>query len=236
MFRAGCISFAGLLLLSGCGKARTEAARATPLDAAVSDALADPIMTDPDLTSQNRAHTAIAVSGPVSSALPPIITGDEAVAAATEAAAELVGAEIPPAPAPSRAHLGAFREAVTAAQMAVAASAANAGCAAKVEYTARWAVVLPKSLEVYPRGAVEEAAGTDAGGCALRVVHFETPVATGDVLAFYYARLHRAGFPVKHSADGDDHVLRGRAGPVGYAVYVRPEAGGLTAADIVVGN
>ena len=49
---------AGLLLLAGCGRAEKSVA-AAPEDAAVIDALADPIMTDPDLTSQDQSHAAM---------------------------------------------------------------------------------------------------------------------------------------------------------------------------------
>lgn len=83
--------FAGLLLLAGCGGAAKDEPVPVPDDAAVSDALADPIMTEPDLASQNQAHAAIAVSGPAGSALPPIDRSAAAIAAAREAAARLLG-------------------------------------------------------------------------------------------------------------------------------------------------
>ncbi|MBW8753062.1 MAG: hypothetical protein JF595_02745 [Sphingomonadales bacterium] len=223
-----------IILLAGCGAAEKDAPARLPEDAAISDALADPIMTDPDLTSQNQAHAAIAVSGPVSSALPPIDRSDDAIAGAKDAAARLLGGTIPPVPAPSPGEFKALRDAVTAAQMAEAAELADARCTKLAEYTARWAAALPEPLQVYPRGAVAEAAGTDAGGCGLRVVHFSTPVAPGDVLAFHFARLRAAGYPVQHGADGDDHVLRGRKGGARYVIYVRKSEDGLTAADIVV--
>jgi hypothetical protein len=222
------------LLLAGCGGAAGDALAPAPVDAAVSDALADPIMTDPDLVSQNGAYSAVAVSGPVSSALPPIDRGNAAIGAARDAATDLLGGKVPAAPAPASADVAAYREAVTAAQMASAAKAADPGCIRSMEYTARWAAVLPAPLQVYPRGAVEEAAGTDAAGCAVRVVHFKTPVTLDDVLAFHYARLRAAGYPVEHVAKGVDHVLRGRKGATGYVIYIRQTEDGLTAADIIV--
>jgi hypothetical protein len=224
---------AGALLLASCGGGQSNAAPPAPDDAAVTDALADPIMTDPDLLSQNQAHAAIVVAPPMNSALPPIDRSAEAIAAATDAAAQMVGRAIPDAPAPASADLSPFREAVTAAQMAVATRVAAPGCAANVSYTARWAAALPAPLQVYPRGAVEEAAGTDAGGCGLRVIHFRTPVAVDDVMAFYHARLRAAGYPAEHVAQDAEHVLRGRKGGRAYLIYLRP-ADGLTAADVVV--
>lgn len=234
MFRPASLVLSGLVLLAGCGAAETDAPGPPPEDAAVSDALADPIMTEPDLSSQNRAHAAIVASAPVSSALPPIDRSDAAIGAARDAAARLLGGPVPAAPDGVKSDLKPFREAVTAAQMAAAFKIGGLGCTQNVEYTARWAAMLPEPLQVYPRGAVEEAAGTDAGGCGLRVVHFKTPVAPDEVIAFYHARLRAAGHPAGHSVDGSDHVLRGRRGAATYAIYVRPAEDGLTAADIVV--
>lgn len=222
-----------LLLLTGCGGADRDASPPAPVDAAISDALADPIMTDPDLVSQNGAYAAVAVSGPVSSALPPINRDAAAIGAARDEASALLGNTIPAVPAPSSGDLKAFREAVTAAQMA-SLSGVGQSCVQNAAYTARWAAMLTGPLQVYPRGAVEEAAGTDAGGCALRVVHFKTPVGSDDVLAFYHARLRGAGYPVEHVADGADHLLRGRKSAASYAIYIRKDEDGLTAADIIV--
>lgn len=222
-----------LLLLAGCGGTDRDAPAPVPVDAAISDALADPIMTDPDLVSQNGAYAAVAVSGPVSAALPPINRDAAAVGAARDEASALLGGSIPAVPAPSSGDLKAFREAVTAAQMASLSGVAQS-CVQNAAYTARWAAMLAGPLQVYPRGAVEEAAGTDAGGCALRVVHFKTPVGLDDILAFYHARLRAGGYPVEHVADGADHLLRGRKGASSYAIYVRQDDDGLTAADIVV--
>ncbi len=139
-------------------------------------------------------------------------------------------------PDPVAADLKSLRGAVTAAQMALAANVPGAACAGRADYTARWAAQLPEPFQVYPRGAVEEAAGSDAQGCRLRIVHFSTPVAVEDVLAFYHARLRAAGYAVQHGADGGDHVLRGAKGAAGYAIYLRQAADGLTAADIIVGG
>ena len=222
------------MLLAGCGAAPDKPAPPEPIDAAVVDALADPLMTDPDLTWQNQADAAITVAGPVSSALPPIDRSDAAIAAARDAATELAGG-IPAAPSePAREDLKALRAAITAAQMAQAAKIVRADCVAQIAYTARWAAVLPEPLQLYPRGAVEEAAGTDAAGCALRVVQFKTPVPLADVLAFHNARLRAAGYGVTHGAEGEEHVLRARKGGSAYLLYLRPSAEGLTVADVVV--
>lgn len=223
------------LLVVGCGGAAKDASRSKSDDTAVIEALADPIMTDPELASQNDAHAAIMVTGPVNAALPPIERSDGAIAAARDAAARLIGGTPPAVPDAGAADLRSYRDAVTAAQMAVAARVPGSGCAGRVSYTARWAAMLPEPLSVYPRGAVDEAAGSDAG-CRLRVVHFRTPVAVADVLAFYHARLRAAGFAVEHGRDDAEHLLRGRKGGAGYVVYLRQGEDGLTAADLVAGG
>lgn len=225
------------LLLAGCGgNARNDAPAPPPEDAAILDALADPLMTDPELASQNQADAAIAVSGPVGAALPPIDRGPEAIDAARDAAAALAGKALPPVPEPTAASLADLREALTAAQMALAAKVPGSGCARRAEYSARWAALLPDALQVYPRGAVEEAAGIDAPGCRLRVVHFRTPVPLAEVLGFYHARLRAGGYTAAHEAEGAEHALRGRKGAADYVIYLRKGAEGLTAADIVIGG
>lgn len=218
-----------VLLLAGCDRGQREPAPPAPVDPAVVDALADPIMTDPELASQNDAHAAIGVSGPIEAALPPIDRSEEAVAAARAAA----GA-VPSAPPAQRGDAGPLRDAVTAAQMASAARIAAPACIDEIRYTAQWAAQLPAGLDLYPRGAVEEAAGVARPGCAFRVVHYATPVAVDDVIAFHHARLGAAGYSSQVLADGEDRVLRGRKGAVTYVVYVRKDERGLTVADVIV--
>ena len=103
--------------------------------------------------------------------------------------------------------------------------------AAQITYGARWAAALPPALPVYPRGAVQEAAGTDAGGCALRAVTFLTSVSPDDVIGFYYTLARRAGSAPQHRRQDDSDVLEG----ANWLVHARPVAGGLSQVDLVVG-
>jgi len=223
------------LLLAGCGEAREDSPAPEPADAAIVDALSDPIMTDPELASQNGAHAAISVAGPASSALPPIDRSDDAVDAARDAAAQLAGGTIAAVPEAVNADLKPLRAATTAATMAAAARVPGSECAGQVGYSARWAALLPDALPVYPRGAVAEAAGVDAA-CRLRIAHFRTPVSIADVLGFYHARARAAGYSVRHEVDGQEHLLRGSRGGAGYVVYLRKAEDGLTTADLVTGG
>lgn len=229
------------LLLAGCGDDKVKQAEADASDPALTGALADQIMVDPDLVNQNRGNAAVGGGGPASAEIPPIERTAEAVAAAKAEAAKLVGGAMESAPAPATGGAGNDGgpgddglAAVTAGQ--AAATVGGAGgvrCADKVEYSAGWAAKLPAAFPVYPRGHVQEAAGTDKDGCHLRVVNYLTPVPVADVVNFYYTRARSAGFEVEHRLDGKDHVVGGSSGTAAYVVYVRSAPGGLTDVDII---
>lgn len=225
---------AAALLLTGCDGRQDGAAGQEPIDPAVADALADPIMSDLDLVGQNQAGMSLAVTGPTSIGVPPIDRSDAAIAAARDAATDQAGGTLIAPHDPADEDLSALRAAVTPAQMALAARIPRPGCAARIEHSARWAALLPAALPLYPRAAVQEAAGTDAHGCGLRIVHFQTPGAIDDVLAFHHTRLRAAGYGVAHGADGDDHVLRAHRGNSRYLLYLRKAGDGLTRGDLTI--
>ncbi len=222
------------LLLAGCGTeqpARFEPER----DPALTAALAEPLMIDPDLVGQNRANSAAAMPSHDGS-LPTIDRNPEAIAAARAEASRLVGGsgEMRRAPA-ARVVEGALPAdaALTAAARAAASPNADAECAARAEYTMQWAARMPAPFPVYPRGAVQEAAGTDAAGCALRVVNFVTPVPLDEVMDFYFTRAGAAGFTAERTLfDGED-VLAGTRGRASYVVYARRLPSGNTEVDLV---
>lgn len=219
------------LAAAGCGDGRNDARRA-PTDPAVSAALADPIMVDPDLASQNRGNAALSGGGPADGSLPPEISTPEAIAAAKADAARLVGGPMQAAPAAARTGASP-KPALTAADMAENVPGVGASCPDKVDYTMAWAARMPAPFPVYPRGHVNEAAGTDKNGCHLRVVNFVTPVTPADVMNFYYTRARRAGFSAEHKRDGSDDVLVGSKGGTAYVVYARLLPNGLTEVDLV---
>jgi hypothetical protein len=123
--------------------------------------------------------------------------------------------------------------ALTAAARGAAAPGGNGDCAARAQYTMQWAARLPAPFPVYPRGAVQEAAGTDASGCSLRVINFVTPVSLGEVMDFYYSRARAAGFSTRRVLQGGDDVLGGTKGAASYVVYARRLATGNTEVDLV---
>lgn len=217
------------LLLAGCDGSPGKTDK-PERDAAVSGALGDPIMVDPALDGQNPARAGMTGGGAATSEIPPQQRSPEAIAAAIGEATRLAGGSIRTAPA---ARTGpAPAEAITAGQMA-ARMPRGGNCAGKVDYSAAWAAKLPEALAVYPHGHVQEAAGTDKDGCALRVVNFVTPVSVSDVIDFYYTRLTAAGYDAGHRTEGKDDVLGGGKGAAAYVLYVRKRDDGLTEADLI---
>jgi hypothetical protein len=222
------------LLVAGCGS--DEAVTAEPdEDPALSGALGEQIMVDPDLVGQNRANSAASMPSRNSS-LPSIDATPEAIAAARTEALRLVGGPGRMKKAPeAREVTGRLPAdaALAAAARAAAASGGDTDCAEHAEYTMRWAAQLPKPFPVYPRGAVQEAAGTDAADCALRVVSFITPVPLGEVMDFYFTRARSAGFSAERVVHDGDDVLAGTKGRASYVVYARRLPSGNTEVDLV---
>lgn len=225
---AGVLSAA--LLLAGCGSGQKEPASGES-DPAVSGALGDQIMVDPNMSGANGSAVA-ANNGKIE--IPPQQRSPEAIQAARDEAMVQAGGNLKSAPAPQTGSASSLVEsAATAAQVAQEAKASSADCTKKAQYSATWAAKLPKDLPVYPRGAVQEAAGTDADGCRLRVVNFVSPVTVGDVIDFYYTKATGAGYGAQYRLDGTDHVLGGRKGGQSYLVYARKLGNGLTEVDLI---
>lgn len=214
-------------LLAGCGE---EPAVTEPeVDPALSGALNEPIMIDPDLVGQNRANSAAALPSHDAS-LPVVDATPEAIAAARAEALRLVGGPGRMKKAPEPREVSGPLPADAALTIAARAST---NCAARVENTAQWAAKLPRPFPVYPRGAVQEAAGTDADGCALRVVSFLTPVPFGEVIDFYFTRARTAGFSAQRLLHDGDDVLAGIKGRASYVIYARRLPSGNTEVDLV---
>jgi hypothetical protein len=218
------------LLLAGCGS-KEKQPNPGETDPALSGALGDPMMVDPEMAG-DKGSAVSANGGQIT--IPPQDRTPEAIAAAKKQAAVLVGGTLQPVPAPAQGGGNALAQsAATAAQVAADAKLAKADCSAKVQYSNTWAAKLPAELPVYPRGAVQEAAGIDGQGCSLRVVNFATPVSVDDVISFYYTKAAAAGYGAEHKIDGGDHVLGGHKGGKAYVVYARKLDGGLTGVDLV---
>jgi hypothetical protein len=216
--------------LAGCSEGEAEVAGATDhSDPLMSAALKELIRVDPGLINRNGGNQVAALPG--------------AAMAARVAAEEMVGgaAAMRRAPPPQRVD-GALppESALSVASRTATASGGNGSgtgqgnCAATAQFSAQWAARMPPVFPVYPGGEVLEAAGNDAGGCALRVVNFATAASVADVMDFYYTRASAAGFATQHVMQGGDNVLGGsKGGGASVMVFARAVDGGLTTVDLV---
>lgn len=221
------------LAVAGCGGRAHDDERQALSDPVLTAALGEQLMVDPDLARMNPRHAVLTDPGPASAPIPPEDTSPETVAAARAEAARQAGGALLRAPEPVPAGpSGAGLTAQLTANGALAESGGGRDCAHRLSYAFAWAARMPPVLPVYPRGHVQEAAGSDDAGCRLRVVNFLTPVAVSDVIDFYWSRGTRAGLAPQHRMQGDDHVVSGRKGAAAFVVYVRARDL-LTEADLV---
>lgn len=220
------------LLLSACGGEKTQDPRAER-DPAVAGALDDPLMADPDLTTQNRDGSVLAGGGPASAEVPPDKRTPEEAERARQAAQDLLGTRIEPAPLPAET-LPESRlvRAATMQAVAEALELGGKGCPARIGYGFAWAARLPAALPVYPRGHARVAAGVDEGACHIRAVRFVTPVPANEVADFYHAAAGKAGLAPQVRREGQDLVIAGRKGAGVFAVYIRTGADGLSEVDL----
>lgn len=215
-----------LLLLAACAQER-EPAPARERDPASEQALADQILIDPDLAHQNEGNAALTVASDHS--LPLLVATPEAIAAARAEAAVLAGGsdQLLPPLKPGTLARSEQGEWITPAEVA-ARLPGESRCTSGLTYSAAWAARMPPAIPVYPGGATLEAAGSDADGCALRVVTFVTAVPTGEVLSFYAARARMARFAATHAANETHHVLWGGKGAAAFRLSLHESERGLT--------
>lgn len=216
--------------LGACGKGTPLPEAADERDPAIVAALADPIMIDPDLASQNRGNAAIALDS--FAAVPLDATSPEAIAAAKADASRLTGGLILTAPE-ARGQDAAAAPALTAGEVAAALPANPPGCIEGLRYGYFWVADWRADLAIYPRGHVAEAAGNAA--CGLRSVIFTTPVEPGAVIDFYFTRASGAGYGAERRRAGPVEVLSGRRGGAAYLVRVSA-ANGLSQVELAVRN
>ena len=217
------------LMAGACARERDTTA-VDALDPVVAAALADPLMTDPELATRNPGGDGLQGLGPTDGTVPPLDASQAEIDRAREAARLLAGGtfrKVPPAiegkPAP-----------VALTPALLAARLPGPACAADLSYSAIWAARLPEPLTPYPRAHVVDGAGLDSQGCALRLVRMVTPVSPDDALAFHVTRLHAAGWPAIHRKAGDASVLTGGNASTVWRIEVRPREDRLTAIDLSV--
>ncbi|WP_095011267.1 hypothetical protein [Tsuneonella mangrovi] len=207
-----------LVLLAACGKGETPDTDKPDRDPAVSQALNDPIMVDPDLSQRNEGAAAVTID--TDHSLPIIPVTPEAIAAAREDAIQMLDGKVLAVPAASGTVAAVPTDARASGNLATLPGAAE--CKAKLARGAIWAARLPPELPVYPRGATQAAAGGDSADCHARVVRFTTPVPVADVLSFYWTRATQSKYAPRHrKTDGGQDVLDGRRGNDAFDLRVK---------------
>jgi len=206
-------AFAATLALAACsqGSVANDSLAANDADPALTSALEDQILTDPNLAQQANRHTVRP---------PELPTRAEYPAAGGPPPVRRASADHPPAssaPAPG------------------GCGAAGRGPAVAFRYGMEWAERLPAAFPPYPGGRVTEAAGQDSGECRVRVVTFRTADPHQRVIDWYQQRAVQAGFSAEQQVRGRDHVLGGvNQGSNGaYYLIVTPVQGGSEVALIV---
>ena len=206
----------GFILLAGCERQAESDGPSVARDPQVAQALDDPLMTDPDLTQRNEGGSAIRIISDGS--LPVLPATPEAISAAKAEAVTLAGG------AERLVLLGdpvATGEALAldaTPKQQVGLLSDDPSCSANLRSSAIWAARMPSAMPIYPRGATQSAAGTDAGGCAARTVTFTTPVSISEVMAFYAAMARRQGTQPRLVRAGEELQLSGRNDQLAYDV------------------
>lgn len=220
-----------LAVLAACGGKEARAPDPQPRDPAIAAALAEPLMTDPDLSALSAGSSALAGGGPASGEVPLLRNDPQILSDIADEALRLAGGRLEFLP---QAGGGSGQSLALQAGTAVAVAELLPGetrrCASLATYGAIWAAQLPAALPVYPRAHVREAAGSDAAGCRLRAINFVSPAPAGDIAAFYYTMARRARLGAALRRDGEDLVLDGGAQ---WRFYVRTRPDGFSEADLV---
>lgn len=217
----------------GADAARSAQDGAAMADPVIARALYDPLMSDPDLARRSQANAVIGFAD--SAALPVFVATPEASARARDAArAELLAAGSIPATTAITPGAGgaAFADEAAGADLLAAAGAPEA-CRTGVRTGFAWAARLAAPAAIMPLGMVDEAAGSDAPACRVRVVRYQTAASVDDAVAYHDTLAQRAGFTIKRHTDPEAMLMAtGKKGET-LRVHVRSLASGMSGVDLV---
>ena len=225
-----------LAACSGSSEDEASANSANGADPALTSALQDQIMVDPALGQQANGDSVRPPGQPYSGGVPA-----DGVAANGDAAdtANLMHAPAPTTADKNCTQCDAARESVTLGGLASRQKdGKTSGCAANIQYGAGWAQRLPADLPLYPQARVSEAAGTDGGQCALRVVSFSSAQPLNVMIDWYYTKAVKGGYTAEHQIDGEQHIMGGTRDKDGgaYVIYLTSRPDGGTDIDLVANN
>lgn len=218
-------TFALLLSLGGCGGGGTQgnASALASLDTRLTNSAAPangaaPAKAGP--SAKTPMVKAPAVQAPATQA-----NGDAVLAAHQAIIADSESEQV------LRSHAkGAVRS------LAAANGRAVGGCAGRdLRYGEQWASAMPEGLGLYPGAHLVEAAGTDTGRCALRVISFTTADSPQAVAAHYTSIVRQAGFDAERQPCRTEIRLGGtrKGDDAAYMLFARRTAHGLTEVDII---
>jgi hypothetical protein len=229
LFRSAALAAA--LSLGACQAAEDEAELASldnqiagnEADPALTSALEDQIMVDPNLAQQSNRNAIRPPETPTQAQYPlpqqgvrdgtALKAGQPPVSAATAGVRNTYDASGAPArPA------GAVR--ASAASQSSGAGVAATGCGAELQYSPEWASRLPAAFPLYPGARVTESAGIDRADCRMRVITFATNAPAQHMLDWYHTKAVRAGYTSEHQLRDADHILAGVNGRDGGAFYL----------------
>ena len=227
------------LVLAGCGGPAPDNSAdnsANAADPALTSALQDQIMVDPQLSRQANSDAVRPPSQPYSGGVPA-----DGVAANTDTVdnGQLLHAPAPVAAGKDCSQCAAAREAVTLGGLAQRQkNPKTKGCASQLTYSATWAQRLPADLPLYPQARVTEAAGTEGGKCQLRVVSFSAAQPMQTMIDWYYTKAIRGGYTAEHQIDGQEHILGGTRDKddSAYVLFLTARSDGGTDVDLVANN
>jgi len=206
------VLFASAFALAACGSGSNanlaemdNALLGNGADPALTSALEDQILTDPNLSQQSNANAVRPPERPAQAQYP----------AGSTQVRRTAGGSVPGGRAADALPSGA--------------------CGGNLNYGPEWARRLPAEFPAYPGGRVTEAAGTDRGECRVRVVTFTTADPHNRVLEHYRSLAARAGFSAEHQVRGADQLLGGTNERTNgaFVVIVTPGRGGSEVALIV---
>jgi len=213
-------ALAGLLALAACGSGdqnnlseMDNSLIGNGADPALTSALEDQILVDPNLVQQSHPNTVRPPETPVQAQYPADGAGGSAAAGGGAGGSRV-------------------REA-TAATTGGSGQATPGACGVPLSYGNEWANRLPAEFPPYPGARITEAAGNNRGACQIRVVTFATADPYNRVLEHYRSLAARARFSAEQQARGGDQVLGGTRGEAAYYLIVTPTQAGSDVALIV---
>jgi hypothetical protein len=216
------------LVLSACSGGKDKGETGNDIDPAVSNALEDQIMVDPNLVGQANRFGRTGSTGSQAS-VPAAGTGGPAVSTG-----KLMKAPTPKTGGTSgRITLGQL-----AKEQAGGRRSKSADCDKNFQFSAAWATKMPAAFPLYPDAQVTEAAGNNDEPCRMRLVSFASKAPLQTLVDFYYTQAVRNGFNSEHQLAEGEHILAGARDKDDGAYYLTFNArkDGGTDVDMIVNH